>query len=582
MGLFGPPDVDKLKNKRDVKGLLKALKYRGSATVRKNAALALSEVAPAAPAKVIEMTIAPLMAGFEDSETVVATACVQALGAIGQLAFLPLVSNLRAPSDRSREASARALGRIVPVLVDSSVLKLAIDPLVNLLRDPTPTTRRTAAWSLGRVNTRLEPAQRSMVVESLIIALRDSSPEVREIAASSLGRSEDSRAIRPLIAALEDEATAVRKAASEGVDILGWKPLDDTDRVNYCIARQDWEGAVQVGPIAAASLIRILENRDPASRLSAVQVLGRTGSPDVIAPLVKALKDINESVRIAAAAALEQAGAPEAVDALLQAIRDRDRDVRKAVALALAHTHDERAVPPVLNLLRTHEADMVEVASKALTGLGTHSVYYLVQMLSDPDPSMQDLAAQVLIRIGPPTVMALNNLLRDGQPPLNRLAARILGEIKDPRAVWPLISALQISDMTVPSVQALGKIGDPRAVKPLLELLNTSFAESVQQSTALALGAIGDPLALDPLIQLLRASDHKIRSEAAKALILMYRSGRLDPNQKRKIFEQQDRIIEKHADSRTHQDETSGSDWHVDQNFHADTGIGLDLHTPNP
>jgi HEAT repeat protein len=578
MGIFGPPDVEKLKSKHDVKGLLGALKYRDSAAIRKNAALALVDILPASPGKALANAVPVLIAALEDGDPGVVNACVQALGAVGQPAFMPLLSNLRAPGERSREASARALGRIVTGLTDPSLLKLSGDPLAALLRDPTPSVRRAASWSLGRIHNRLEPAQRSLVLESLILALRDPASEVRETAAASLGRSESTRAIRPLVSALEDDSPAVRKTAAEGLAALGWNPMDNLEKATHAIARQEWEAAAQFGPAAAPALIRVLTGGDTASRVSAAQVLGKTGSPEVIEPLVKALKDQEEAVRIAAAAALEQAGAPAAVDALLVAIRDRDRDVRMAVALALAHTHDPRAVSPLMNLLRAPDKQMSAAAAKALVGLGSHAVPALLQMLSESDPAAQDTAAQALTQLGAPAVMDLTSLLREGRPPVNRLAAHILGEIRDPRAVWPLISALQISEMLVPSIQALGKIGDARAVKPLLDVLNTSFSEIVQQSTALALGMIGDPQALEPLIQMLRASEYQVRADAARALILLYRSGRLDVGQKRKILEYQDRIREKHTDIRTHQDETTPPDWHVDQSFHEDTGIGLDFH----
>lgn len=577
MSLFGPPDVDKLKNRRDIKGLTGALKYRGSALVRKNAALALYELASAVPDASYQPCVAPLIAGMQDADAGAAGACVQALGAIGRPAFLPLLSTLRSHNERAREGAARAMGRMAPNLADPGLLKLAVDPLVALMRDPAVQPRRSAAWALGRFCAYLEPAQRTLLVEALILGLRDPSSEVRETVAAGLGRSGESRAIRPLVAALEDSSAAVRKIASEGLDALGWSPTQPYETVNYRIARQDWEGAAQFGARAAEALIRVMGGSDAAARLAAIQVLGRTGSSEAIGPLVAALKDSDEGVRIAAASALEEAGAPDAVDALLQAVRDKDREVRKAVALALAHTDDERAVPPIIHMLRTREPDMVEISTRALVGLASHSVSYLVKILGEPDTPMQLLAADILTQIGAPAVNALITLLRDGRPPANKLAARILGDIGDPRAVWPLASALQFEEMAVPCATALGKIGDARAVKPLLELLNSSFSEAVQQSTALALGSIGDPQALDPLIQLLRASDRKIRSDAAKALIQMYRSGKLDQNQKRKIFDQHDRIIEKHTDLSSHQDETRGSDWHIDQNFHEDTGIGLDF-----
>ncbi len=43
MGLFGPPNVEKLKEKRDMNGLIKALSYEKDAYIRLKAAKALCD-----------------------------------------------------------------------------------------------------------------------------------------------------------------------------------------------------------------------------------------------------------------------------------------------------------------------------------------------------------------------------------------------------------------------------------------------------------------------------------------------------------------------------------------------------------
>lgn len=47
MPLFGPPDVQKMKAKRDVNGLIKALSTKNSAQIRKEAAEGLGEIGDA-------------------------------------------------------------------------------------------------------------------------------------------------------------------------------------------------------------------------------------------------------------------------------------------------------------------------------------------------------------------------------------------------------------------------------------------------------------------------------------------------------------------------------------------------------
>jgi HEAT repeat protein len=71
-------------------------------------------------------------------------------------------------------------------------------------------------------------------------------------------------------------------------------------------------------------------------------------------------------------------------------------------------------------------------------------------------------------------VDGLIKVLQTGAHPESREeAAEALGEIRDPRAVDPLIGALKDRDHEVreEAVEALGKIGDKRAVEPLNAVL---------------------------------------------------------------------------------------------------------------
>ncbi|MFN8560351.1 MAG: HEAT repeat domain-containing protein [Anaerolineae bacterium] len=54
-------------------------------------------------------------------------------------------------------------------------------------------------------------------------------------------------------------------------------------------------------------------------------------------------------------------------------------------------------------------------------------------------------------------------------------AALMLGKLGDPRAVEPLIRALDAPGFQTPlyAAQSLGKLGDPRAIEPLLRAMET-------------------------------------------------------------------------------------------------------------
>ncbi|HAS53805.1 MAG TPA: PBS lyase, partial [Nitrospiraceae bacterium] len=84
----------------------------------------------------------------------------------------------------------------------------------------------------------------------------------------------------------------------------------------------------------------------------------------------------------------------------------------------------------------------------------------------------------------------------------------ILGDIRDPRAVLPLIERLNDADenISVATAEALGKIRDRRAVPALTVCLARYDQGWLDYAAAEALGEIGDESALGPLIAALGRS----------------------------------------------------------------------------
>jgi HEAT repeat protein len=75
MSLFGPPNVEKMKDKRDVEGLVKALGYKEDVRVREAAARALLEIGTPG--------VEPLNAALRDGDETVRRMAAEALGKIG-------------------------------------------------------------------------------------------------------------------------------------------------------------------------------------------------------------------------------------------------------------------------------------------------------------------------------------------------------------------------------------------------------------------------------------------------------------------------------------------------------------------
>jgi HEAT repeat protein len=115
-------------------------------------------------------------------------------------------------------------------------------------------------------------------------------------------------------------------------------------------------------------------------------------------------------------------------------------------------------------------------------------------------------------------VQPLMAVLRE-DPELANEAANALGVIGEP-AVPPLTAALSSDDAQVRqmAVKSLGKMG-VTALRPLLQIVqDEKQTDQVVKSAAEALGLLGDPQALPALVTLLRARRGKLAEPAAHAL----------------------------------------------------------------
>ena len=126
------------------------------------------------------------------------------------------------------------------------------------------------------------------------------------------------------------------------------------------------------------------------------------------------LRDEDVDARWWAIRALAQFETSEKVTGdLVAALEDGSSDVRQCAAMALCHHPHPRAVSP------------------------------LIRALSDPDSMTAGLARNALIRIGAEAVPELIETLRAGSRAARLEAVRALAEIKDPRAIPPLMQALE-------------------------------------------------------------------------------------------------------------------------------------------
>ncbi len=332
MRLSSRPNIEKLKARANIDGLIRALGYRSDARVRHEALEALVEIGKPA--------IAPLIDALEDAR--LRDAAVHALVIIGVLAIDPLILALRHTSVDVRAAAANALARIGMLAVDplivalkhkswsvreaaiqalSQVGSMAEEPLISTFQDVDEKdyARRAAAEALlksGRfewVANAFFNAQGDMrqglaeilgrsedarAVEPLVRALKDRDGKTRQTVATALGQLGQNRAVQPLLAAFRQERdAAVRQEMQAALEQLGWqleKPKPETAQSSTPVTDFRNAGHRTIVPAHGWRRLHEILPRLKAMQLKPLPELMQSQDPDT---RVKAFADLQALMR---------------------------------------------------------------------------------------------------------------------------------------------------------------------------------------------------------------------------------------------------------------------------------------------
>ncbi|MEW6742143.1 MAG: HEAT repeat domain-containing protein [Planctomycetota bacterium] len=239
----------------------------------------------------------------------------------------------------------------------------------------------------------------------------------------------------------------------------------------------------------------------------ALRALGRTGDAAVAATIVPYLDHTSEAIRLAAVEALAELGAPEAGPEIAKRLlKNKEGSGAHAAGTAMAHALGRLACPeavyPLSRLAR--DKDAKSLASEAIRALaqtpGSAATQELVALASGGELEAADLEVVLGALACRPEPAALEELVAcagraaqrsalqqalarpeaRGHVPalLERLAGstgaqagaicRMLGWVGDPRAVEPLLEALDEREARPDAVEALGLLADRRALEDLL------------------------------------------------------------------------------------------------------------------
>lgn len=174
-----------------------------------------------------------------------------------------------------------------------------------------------------------------------------------------------------------------------------------------------------------------------------------------------------------AESALQKIGASAAPE-LLRQLKSNDPAARRAAAKVLRLVRSDELLPHVIAATKDADAAVRSDAVNALRFYSAHdkTLAPLKDALSDQDVEVRRQSVKAIREKGPLGVDVLITVLQSAETPVVRHeAAEALGEIRDPKAIMPLIGVLE---QTIPLPlrttvrNALAKFDDPRVVPALI------------------------------------------------------------------------------------------------------------------
>jgi len=253
----------------------------------------------------------------------------------------------------------------------------------------------------------------------------------------------------------------------------------------------------------------LIYNKNKHVKKRAIFALGEIKDKKAVEPLIEVgLKSGLITIRSAAIRALGDLESNEAVESLIYVmLRDKDNLDSAEAARALGKIKDGRAIKP-LSMLMNDEAEDLDVRKEMAEALGKIATEEAIHSLIAALDELREKVSEVLKEVGEPAVMPLIGALSGDNEPIIWEVSTILGEIRDKRAVKPLITLLldgskddyKRGDYVA---VALGRIGDTGAVEPLIQLASEHTEDVLTCMSVRALGDIGDDKAVEPLIAIL-------------------------------------------------------------------------------
>ena len=463
--------------------------------------------------------------------------------ACGRLSFTGLGNALLDMAEHDAFEHARVAAASGLARAGSKSMTPALKSLAD--HDDSPNVRLAASRALAG------PAIGDIAL--LIHALAAPEDEVRREAAIELGKTGNAGAIEPLIGTLGDAVTAVRAAARNSLEQLGWTPVGikgDADSPGY----RRWLTVSEVGGAGEAVdqgrlLTAALGSASADVRIGALEALADRADAAVAGEVAPLLDDPDRFVRRqagwtlraldavptqGAAAASAQVALGEmqraaetpkdALAPLLRALKEHDAADRCAVVQALAGIDDKAAITAVEAALADEAAHVRRAAVTSLaTLLGDKACGPLEPLLADPEDDIRRHTARTLAEAGKTGVDVLKVALDDVRSAVRTAVVYAIGSLEEPgpKLITAVGKRARKDDSAEVRALALSVLADaigPDALDTVAQRLREDESFVVRRAAAEAVGRLKPKNAAELLIPALGDGYSEVRNAALQAL----------------------------------------------------------------
>ena len=402
------------------------------------------------------------------------------------------------PPVRDREVHVGWLSQVASGIAG----RFVVDQLGRDLDELSESLRSGSAADRLRAVERLRRLPGDDATALLLSAFRDESPEVRATAATASAQRAPADLVPGLGALLDDREPSVRLAAVGALREIG-SPATTDQATRSVVPPRPPE------PRAAVLVAQACSDADAGVRLAAMQALPVMSSRGVELALAH-LEALPEESRAALL--------PPLRSALAEAAASPDAEHRRAAVAALALHAGAESLPVLLHSLEDDDAGVRAAAVEAVASIAPDEAFGdLVARLEDPSDDAAARAIDGLMAARSRGALVaphddelhehLVRVARHREGKRRRRAAWALGLMGRVASVAVLAELLSRSDaeLAASAAESLGRLGDPRAVAPLIQAMQSSPEWGVRAAAATALGRLADPRGIVALVHQLFA-----------------------------------------------------------------------------